>query len=227
MDEFDYDYDDDDNVEPTKRKRSHALYRAGQDPQIIERWDRINDKIQLQEVIADLHDGESRELFSCPFHGRDSRPSFKVYPLKNNAWCFGCPDGAGYYDSVRFVAAKLSCSKLQAIVWLEKKYRLSPIEAEPEDDEDDDDDDGVRYVSLQFDDLKDAYIKTAAEEFLKNPNPYLARQYIGVFFDSVPERELDPTEQRRQLVKMAEILGQKELDKIKARIDWSNDERSK
>jgi len=212
MDEFDYNYDEP-TEDVTPKKVSRTLFNGDlKDPQIIDRWDRINEKVQLQDVIAELHDGESREIFSCPFHGSDTRPSFKVYPAKNNAWCFGCPNDKGYYDSVKFAAAKLECSYHRAIVWLEKKYNLPPMEAQPE--QEDEDDDG-RVVYLTFEHLKDPFIKLAAAAFLKKPDPRVARRYISIFFNAVPDGNPESPEEIQKALALAKVLGGKALERIK------------
>src|SRR5574343_824433 len=43
------------------------------------------------------HAGENRiEQFSCPFHGKDTKPSARIYPAgptgPSHAWCFVCQE---------------------------------------------------------------------------------------------------------------------------------------
>jgi hypothetical protein len=216
MNELDIDIDDlfTREIEIT---RENARLHCGADSDLSERWDRITKEINFREVIADLHNGESRELFSCPFHGRDSRPSFKVYPQKNNAWCFGCPDNTGYYDSVRFTALKLGVSKLEAIIWLERKYNLPPLKLHPndEDEPEEQEEEEQKIVSLRFEDLEDPYIAVVAALFAKNPSPLAVRGYIQTFFDAVPTGERDSPEEVSKLMSLARVLGQAELEAIK------------
>jgi len=207
---------DDDDIAFTQ-ENARIFYRAHfDDPQLIERWERINLKVKLQDVIADLHHGESREVFSCPFHGRDSRPSFKVYPAKNNAWCFGCPDQSNYYDAVRFVSAKFDYGRLQAIIWLEKKYHLPPLEKSlDEEDEEGLEKSGQRVLSLKFEDLEDPYITAVAAAFAANPDPWMVRGLIQTFFDALPAGPPEAPEEIVKLQTLGRVLGQKALDAIK------------
>jgi len=227
MDEDDYHFEEDD-AEPTKNKKTRKTYAgANKDPQIIRRWERINEEVSIKELIADLYDGESRDLFNCPFHGRDSRPSFKVYPEKNNAWCFGCPDNTGFYDCVRFAAAIWECSHLKAIALIEKQYNLPPLGPDPDDyDEDDEDDydvdrDGNRLVRLTIPDLLEPFIKHSAYEILQNPVPHVAREYIRIFFDSIPEDDQSREDADNQLLCVARILGREAINRIMCN-KWPN-----
>jgi len=189
---------------------------SGGDLQLSERRDRINRAVRLQDIIAELHDGETRDLFSCPFHGTDSRPSFKVYPEKNNAFCFGCP-GDGFYDSVKFVAAKLEFSALRAIHWIEKRYKLPPLDViggEEEEDLDEEPSDH-RVVTLTFDDLVDPYIALTAAAFAQNPNIWTVRGHMQRLYDAVPDEAPDSPASLLKALPLAKVLGMRRLEAIK------------
>ena len=56
-----------------------------------ERWERARDEVRFEDVVSELT-GHREHLLHCPFHGRDRRPSFQLYPRTNDAFCFGCLD---------------------------------------------------------------------------------------------------------------------------------------
>lgn len=67
----------------------------------------LHDRVSAYDVlrrygVALRQSGDGREeQFSCPFHGRDQKPSAKVYPKSerspSHAWCFVCQER---WDSV-------------------------------------------------------------------------------------------------------------------------------
>jgi hypothetical protein len=200
------------------RQTARDLYRAGfGSTDLIARWDRIRSEIRFEDIVSELH-GTNTLVISCPFHGRDSRPSFFLYKRSNDGYCFGCPQGEQYYDSVRFAAAKLACSRAQAISWIEKHYDLPTLEGvEDDEDEDDETEDGTRIVQLTFNELCEPFIALAAASFTQDPDPDLAREYIELFFDSVPERNanLKSEEELRKARTLGRVLGMEALEAIK------------
>lgn len=197
------------------REKARELYRAGfGDPNMMERWDRIREVIPIEDVIAELQ-GTRGLVISCPFHGTDSRPSFNIYKRHNDAFCFGCPEGEKYYDSVRFVAAKFGMTRLQAIVWLEKEYELPPLEAAEEEEEDDDTE--VVVTTLNFNHLAEPFIHRAASAFLAELDAELVREYIAMFFDALPDRneDLNSDESQVKVMPMVRTLGWKAVEEIK------------
>lgn len=208
---------DDDSID-FDRTVAKELYLAGfgEDPNMSARWARVTDPsvIEFVDVVRATHgEADSNGSISCPFHGRDSRPSFKLFRGSNDAYCFGCPEGEKYYCSVRFLVAKFGFTRLQAIAWLEREYDLPPLEIEEDEDEDSD----IEVVSLNFHDLKGPYIELAANAFRATLNPELARSYMAVFFEGEPARKADPNsdEELAKIVPMARILGWKALEEIK------------
>lgn len=222
IDEVDFCDDSDFGVQAVEFTRQVArdLYRAGfGSSDLIARWDRIRSELRFEDVVEEVH-GTTDPVIRCPFHGRDSRPSFYLYKRSNDGYCFGCPEGEKYYDSVRFVSAVYGYSRLQAISWIEKNFDLPPLEGEDEDDDDEDEDDvleGVKTIPLNFHDLSEPYIARAAAAFLESRDPDLIRDYIELFFDALPERDTDPNteEELRKARPLGRVLGPDILEEIK------------
>jgi CHC2 zinc finger len=219
VDELDFVDDGDFGVETLdfSRETARNLYRASfGSTNLLARWDRIRSEVRFEDVVEEAH-GTSDLVISCPFHGRDSRPSFNIYRRSNDAYCYGCPEGDKYYDAVRFVAAKFGMTKKQAVDWIEKQYDLPPLEGSEEDEDEEDDEDGKVTRSIDFTDLADPYIAHAAAAFLADPDPDLAREYIEIFFDSVPERDADPAseDELKKCMPLARVLGSEALEEIK------------
>lgn len=76
-----------------EKSNLYKLYRSGWSQGINpERWDRVRRDIRFEDVVADLTGHSGTTSIRCPFHGRDSRPSFWLYKRTNDGWCFGCLD---------------------------------------------------------------------------------------------------------------------------------------
>jgi hypothetical protein len=54
------------------------------------RWERVRQDIRFEDVVAETVGLSGGNSISCPFHGRDSTPSFWLYKGTNDGWCFGC-----------------------------------------------------------------------------------------------------------------------------------------
>lgn len=198
------------------REQASKISRAGPASNIGSRWDRIHEEVRFDDVVAEF-EGTSAEMISCPFHGRDSHPSFRIYWRSNSGYCFGCPEGEKYWDSVRFVARKLGYSNGQAIRWLEKKYKLPPLEDSQQGDSDEESEDDVKTISLSFEDLSGAFKKKAAAHFLREQDPAVAREYVRTYFDAMPRSnaDRDSNDERKKLGAMARILGSDAIEGIK------------
>ena len=197
------------------REQAHALYKAGFMETNPRRWMRISEEVRFEDVVA-LLTGFTSMVISCPFHGRDSTPSFHIYRRGNDATCFGCPPGEQYYDSVIFTAKKLGVSRVQALRWLEKQYNLPPIEdidiSDPEDNEDE------GFIELKFPDLKAPYIEFAARDIQTAKDPELAIEYLEILFDCWPSRqEAKDNPDAGDPMPLARVLGKTTLEYILAR----------
>jgi hypothetical protein len=167
------------------------------------RWERANDEINFQDLVEEFTGKYSNDKISCPFHGSDSTPSFAFFPHKNNGWCFGCPPGEQFYDNIIFTAKTLSVSRLKAMLWLEKKYALPPMDdivLEEEDQEEE--------VSVELADLTEAFIRQAAREVQAHQDPELAEGFIRIYFEA--EHDNDP-------VALARVLDPSTLQNIMQR----------
>lgn len=190
------------------RESARELYDQGYRATLSPRWARVTDPsvVRFVDIVNMIHGhADMNGMISCPFHGRDSHPSFKLYP--RGAWCFGCPPGSQYYDTVRFVAAKLGYTYTQAIAWLERKYELPPLDAEEDED--------TEGEYLNFSRLAPAYIQLAASEAQKL-DPELIREYIAIYFEASPGRaDQNNPDSLEKVMPMARVLGTQRLEKIK------------
>jgi hypothetical protein len=167
------------------------------------RWERARTDILFEDLVEELH-GTRQQVISCPFHGRDSKPSFHLYRRTNDAYCFGCKPGANYYDSIRFVAAKLEMTHVKSLLWLEKHYNLPHIA----DALDDYTDEESEEVSITFDDLSGPYIFRASTDIQATKDVELAMDYLKIYFQAKKATETgDP-------LPLARVLGRDIIKKI-------------
>lgn len=141
------------------------------------RWDRAREECDVRDVVDILHDRRGNPC-SCPFHGRDSKPSFYFFPQNNSCFCFGCPDGDGAWDPIKIVARSLDVSNTKALMWLEKEFKLPPLAndtstEEPTVDlgEDPEGETEVEEAPLlaTVEDLRGAFITHAAHQIQQAP----------------------------------------------------------
>ena len=177
-----------------------------------ERWERIRNEIIFKDLAEELlskagmwkRDGNS---ICCPFHGRDSTPSFTFYDGSNSAYCFGCPPPKQNqtYDSVNFIAKYFGISKVKAMEWLEKKFKLPFIAGMPEDrepKEEEDEEEEVAY-SLTVEDIAPLYLQVAPTliECVADAKALIRKYFLAVHED-------DP-------LFLARVLGRRRLESIK------------
>jgi hypothetical protein len=141
-----------------ERAAAEKLFQGGFMVVNPERWTRIKELIRFEDVVGMFIPGHyGQQVISCPFHGRDSKPSFHLYRRTNDAYCFGC---SKYYDHVRFVAAMHGGSMLRALKWLEREFklpRMADVNSEQYAD-----DQKEEFVTVRFRDLLEPYIRFAA-----------------------------------------------------------------
>ena len=137
-----------------------------------ERWDRVRDQVDIRDVIYSLHNRRGNPI-SCPFHGRDSKPSFNIYPQTNTCFCFGCPDGDGYWDNIKIVSRTMELSKSMALRWIEREFHLEPLAEGASDravDLDmDEEEEEEPEIELELEDLAPAYMRYARKLIQDNP----------------------------------------------------------
>ena len=150
------------------------------------RWERAIEEVNFQDLVEELTGHRSNDKISCPFHGTDSTPSFGFWPHKNNGFCFGCPPGEQYYDNILFAAKWFSFSRVKALMWLEKTYKLPPMEDVLLEDEFEEEEE----VLVELADLVEPYIRQARREVQQHQDPELALGYIQRYFEA--EHDNDP-----------------------------------
>ena len=158
----------------------YKLYQSGWSKSINpERWERVRRDIRFEDVVADLTGHSGASAISCPFHGRDSRPSFWLYKRTNDGWCFGCPPKEQYYDHVRFVSKYMGIGRLAALRWLERKWGFPALpDLVPEEDD-------VSTVELQFADLQEPFILKAIKQVQEFKDVELAEDYLCHYFEAI------------------------------------------
>lgn len=89
----------------TRDFRSEAEQEARQSEAfrqwVRERIDQIRRQVSCEDVLARngvrlRYGGHKAEQFSCPFHGKDNKPSTRFYPAEGGkpegVWCFVCQE---------------------------------------------------------------------------------------------------------------------------------------
>lgn len=184
------------------------LYRASTDIP-IERWDRVRWEIdfydltlQLLEETGNMKGKPSNNKISCPFHGRDSTPSFTFYRGSNSAFCFGCEPPAvnQFYDNVRLVSSVFGISKRDSLKWLEKRYKL-PAMTVTSDIVDLPDTEEEEVVELNFDDLREPFLALAT--VLSKDTE--TQELLDIFFKA--QQTQDP-------LPLAKVLGKDRVKRI-------------
>jgi CHC2 zinc finger len=188
------------------------------------RKERIKEQIEFVDVVADLT-GLTGSKISCPFHGRDSTPSFTFYRRSNDAFCFGCVNG--YYDSIKFVQEYLGITWMQAVVWLEQKWNLPPLEDLPTEEAE-----SEKEVEIQvnFSDLQQPFLSKISSITRAAQNYSLSMEYIRLYFaaleledeanrwkkDSPDSFDTEEAERMKNSAAqmMAKVLGQETVNRI-------------
>jgi hypothetical protein len=170
-----------------------------------QRWERIRELIDFRDLCLEttgkIPKGDS---ISCPFHGRDSNPSFHLYQRSNDAYCYGCPPGDQYWDHTKLISRLLGCSRVHALKWLEDKYNLPKLDEQEVEDE--------HVICLEFQDVREAFIQKARElvSIEKNDKVAMARELMRLFFISEGTKDPLLCAQVLGLTKVRAILKQKE-----------------
>jgi hypothetical protein len=135
--------------------RKAALAMARKDNISEARWERIQRDVDIRDILEYLYPDKRMvsNKIRCPFHGSDRTPSFTIYPRTNSAFCFGCPDKDGFWDSVKIVSRSLEISIRKAVRWIEDEWNLEPM-----DDDDHEDEATEEIVVLTAEDLAAPFI---------------------------------------------------------------------
>jgi hypothetical protein len=59
--------------------------------------------------------------FKCPFHGKDNKPSARLYNTTNTAWCWVCRKA---WDPISFIMDKEKMSFMQALRYLIDRFKI-------------------------------------------------------------------------------------------------------
>ena len=206
-----------------ERSSVERLYRTGPSGINPERWERARKDIRFDDVVAELT-GHRDSVIHCPFHGRDAHPSFTIYNRTNDAYCFGCPSGSMYYDSIIFTAKYLEINRARALQWLEQKWDLPPladVSTEPTDE-----DESELGELLRFRDLAEHYIIKANRDVQEVKDVELAEDYIRIYFKGLAmekaAEEAEKGEEGEDLadghlkaaLMLAKVLGKEKLASI-------------
>jgi hypothetical protein len=97
----------------------------------------VQDVLGRHGVILRGH-GDREEQISCPFHGRDNKPSCRVYPETprgpSHAWCFVCQER---WDAINLWKKFTGETKFTRVLGeIERAYGLLPPERPPEEVDD-------------------------------------------------------------------------------------------
>ena len=205
-----------------QKRSADRLYKTGVIRGINPlRIERVHEEVRFDDLVADIT-GRTGDKISCPFHGRDSDPSFTLYRGSNDGFCFGCPAGRGYYDHIKFVKEFYSITWVQALKWIEKEYKLPPIAdiitKEEEEDE--------ITTEVTFSDLAGPFITRAVDEVQRLRDAELALEYIHVYFAAQDFEEIaEEAKKAREFseaiklhykaaMRLARVLGQEAVNQI-------------
>ena len=104
---------------------------------------RVNNAVSMVDLLGEfgttLRTPTHEEQISCPFHGKDSKPSARHYPDTNSVYCFTCKKS---WDPIRFMMDKRAMRFKEVLDLFGRKYgiEVSGIAY---------DDDGSRYVKFR------------------------------------------------------------------------------
>lgn len=208
-----------------QQEMREKLYAAGAARGINPaRKERIHENIRFDDLVAELT-GRHGSKISCPFHGRDSNPSFTFYRGPNNAFCFGCPPNKGFYDHIRFVQEYYGVSWVEALVWIEKHFGFPPMEDVLLEQEEMDDQQEEEIIKLTFHDLSEPYLAKVAREVRKIKDPDYAQECLLIYFQALAHETSAEQAQTSDAVEatrlhdhattlLARFLGQQQVSSI-------------
>lgn len=102
------------------------------------RLEQIKSEVPIQQVLFDygykIHMGGQfqEQQFPCDLHGdgQDGKPSARMYPASNQFYCFACDKSR---DVVELVRAKEGLDFMDALAFIENKYKLPTVPWEDDD----------------------------------------------------------------------------------------------
>lgn len=168
------------------------------------RWDRAREIDHVTVLSEVLHKGIHGDVINCPMgYHRDSTPSFTIYRKSNSSFCFGCPAPASNqaYDNISFIAKYFEISKVKALEWLEKHYKLPRIADQWVHEEDEDEEEGPDTF-YTVEDLEPMFL-AVAPKLIESVED--ARKVLKAYF--IAQKEDDP-------LFLARILGRERIESI-------------
>lgn len=110
----------------------------GKPSRLRRRADRIREVVDITQVLSDYgyavfaEGGDREQQFACDMHGtgQDNKPSARVYPESNSAYCFACDKTR---DALDYVMAKEGLSFVESCRFVEVKYHLPSLPWEDSD----------------------------------------------------------------------------------------------
>lgn len=81
--------------------------------------DYILNSLAMKDVLYKYGIKTNKDMFSCPFHGKDKKPSAKAY--QNNFYCFACNTSG---DVISFVEKYFNLSFRQAMQKINEDFSL-------------------------------------------------------------------------------------------------------
>jgi hypothetical protein len=102
------------NIKNPPVKKGNSFYEN--------KFDFIKTEISIMQVLDMLNIGplNNKYFCKCPFHN-EKTASFKIYPLTNSWYCFGCKSGGTIID---LVMNFFSIDKLDALLFLADKFNI-------------------------------------------------------------------------------------------------------
>lgn len=99
---------------------------------------RANKMVSMAELMQrfgyQVTSADSEQQFACDLHGRDTKPSARLYPRTNSSFCWACHKSRRPVDLVQ---ERNGLSLEQSVAFLEEMFHLPSlplIEDEPEED---------------------------------------------------------------------------------------------
>lgn len=214
------DVPDDSLVVEFSAAEAAKLLRDGINPA---RWERVREEIDFWELVDMLVDrsdqGRRGNAIRCPFHGRDSTPSFQIYSHSNNAYCWGCQHGDQFWDQIKFTARILNKTSRQALKWLEKEFKL-PVLPELHGDVEEEIDESKTFT-LEVEDLAPTYVRTVRAYARRHRDcdgvSEEVHEAVRKFFEAVKTNDPLP---------LARVLGVKAIKKLSAAAEARYDSSS-
>lgn len=184
---------------------------------IAQRVDTIHQNVTIYDVLhkngVKFRYSEREEQFSCPFHGKDTKPSARAYPASarrpSHVWCFVCNESWDAINLWKRFSGRDDIKFGALLREIENTYKIIPPET-PSESADYEPEEDPQFIEVQ-------HLLEVCEHRLRSAKKQFDMQSflkIGVVLDRL---RLQVTEQRVPLPKAKDVLTQV-LDKIGKRV---------